>query len=250
MSQRMINDTFWTDPYIEDLDPSEKLVYLYLLTNPICNIAGAYEIKMKRIAYETGFDKEMIDKILTRFMRDWKILRVDDWILIINFSKNQSYNPNVLKGMQRIIDELPEKVKALKGFESLPYFTLLNLTLPNLTKPSEEKPLEVSDIEIFPKEKTSKEIENEETANMLALLRKIVGLDKFKDYKEWTEAWNCLKIFKKIWEQEFISRITTILADDFKRKNCNKLEFLRKEIESFIHSPIVPERPKRTQPTF
>jgi hypothetical protein len=29
------------------------LVFLYLLTNPLCNIAGAYEIKIKRIAYET-----------------------------------------------------------------------------------------------------------------------------------------------------------------------------------------------------
>jgi len=38
--------------------------------------------------------------------------------------------------MQRIIDALPSEVKALKGFERLPYFTLLNLTLPNLTKPN------------------------------------------------------------------------------------------------------------------
>jgi hypothetical protein len=53
MSQRIVNDEFWTDPYIEDLDPSEKLIFLYLITNPLCNIAGAYEIRLKRIAYET-----------------------------------------------------------------------------------------------------------------------------------------------------------------------------------------------------
>jgi len=134
MTQRIINDSFWTDPYIEDLDPSEKLIFLYLLSNPLCNIAGAYEIKIKRIAYETWFDKDMVNKILTRFEKDWKILKEKDWIILKNFAKNQANNPNVIKGMQRIINSIPEPIiKALKGFESLPYFTLLNLTIPYLT---------------------------------------------------------------------------------------------------------------------
>lgn len=133
MKQRIINDSFWTDPYIEDLDPSEKLVFLYLLTNPLCNIAWIYEIQPRRMAFETWFDKDMIEKILERFVNDNKILRVDNWVVIKNFAKNQSTNPNVVKGMQRIIDSLPEKVKACKGFDSLSHFTLLNLTIPNLT---------------------------------------------------------------------------------------------------------------------
>ena len=45
------------------------------------------------------------------------MLCVDDWIVLCNFPKHQSTNPNILSGMQRIIDDLPEKVKkALKGF--------------------------------------------------------------------------------------------------------------------------------------
>lgn len=139
--QRYVSDSFWTDPYIEKLDPSEKLLFLYFLTNPLCNIAGIYEIRNNRVAYETGFDKDMVEKIKDRFIKDGKMLCVDDWIIIVNFSKNQSPNPNVLTGMQRIIDDLPDKVKALKGFERLPYFTLLNLTLPNLTKREEPEVL-------------------------------------------------------------------------------------------------------------
>ncbi|MBT7338301.1 MAG: hypothetical protein HN802_01205 [Candidatus Jacksonbacteria bacterium] len=134
--QRVVNDSFWTDPYVEDLDPSEKLLFIYLLTNPLCNVAGIYEIKIKRIAYETGFDKEMVEKILGRFEKDDKLMKKDDWLIVVNFAKNQANNPNILKGMQRIIGELPDKIKALKGFERLPHFTLLNLTLPNLTKPN------------------------------------------------------------------------------------------------------------------
>jgi len=78
----------------------------------------------------------MIEKILERFVFDGKILRVDNWVMIKNFAKNQSTNPNVIKGMQRIIDGLPEKVKACKGFDSLSHFTLLNLTIPNSTTPN------------------------------------------------------------------------------------------------------------------
>mgnify|MGYP003967556755 FL=1 len=114
--QRVVNDSFWTDPYVEDLDPSEKLLFIYLLTNPLCNVAGIYEIKIKRIAYETGFDKEMVEKILGRFEKDDKLMKKDDWLIVVNFAKNQANNPNILKGMQRIIGELPDKIKALKGF--------------------------------------------------------------------------------------------------------------------------------------
>lgn len=136
--QRYVQDSFWTDPYIEKLDPSEKLLFLYFLTNPLCNVAGIYEIRLNRVAYETGFEKDTVDRIKQRFIKDGKMLAVDDWIIMANFAKNQSFNPNVLAGMQRIIDDLPDKVKALKGFERLSYFTLLNLTLPNLTKRTEE----------------------------------------------------------------------------------------------------------------
>jgi hypothetical protein len=131
----MIKDSFWTDSYIANLDPTEKLLYIYLLTNPLCNIAGIYEIQGRRIAFDTGIDRDMVEKLLGRFESEGKILRCDDWIVIINYAKHQSYkNPNVTKGISRIIEELPLKVKALKGFERLSHLTLLNLTLPNLTE--------------------------------------------------------------------------------------------------------------------
>lgn len=137
--QRYVQDSFWTDPYTETLDPSEKLLFLYFITNPLCNVAGIYEIRNNRIAYETGFDKDMVQKIKERFIKDGKLLCKNDWILLINFAKNQAPNPNVLLGMQRIINDLPDEVKALKGFESLSHFTLLNLTIPNLTIRTETK---------------------------------------------------------------------------------------------------------------
>jgi len=146
-TNRMIKDSFWTDSYIENLDPIEKLLYIYLLTNPLCNIAGIYQIQTRRIAFEIGIDKEMVEKLLNRLSDDGKIIRHSDWMIIINHAKHQSFkNPNVTAGIKRIIDDLPEEVKALKGFERLAHFTLLNLTLPNSTIPNVSEPVVVKDL--------------------------------------------------------------------------------------------------------
>ena len=50
MSHRYVSETFWTDPYVDGLDPSEKLLYIYLLTNPQCNIAGIDDHSPSRAA--------------------------------------------------------------------------------------------------------------------------------------------------------------------------------------------------------
>lgn len=129
--QRYIQDSFWTDPYVEELNTKEKLVFIYLLTNPLCNVAGIYEITNKRISLETDIELLKIKKILNKFVEDGKLIIHKNWILIVHFGKHQSTNPNIEKGVERIIKALPEEIKALKGFERLSYFTLLNLTLLN-----------------------------------------------------------------------------------------------------------------------
>jgi len=111
--QRYIQDSFWTDSYIESLSPDHKLVFLYLLTNPLCNIAGVYEITIKRIAYETGFDRDVTNNILKKFSEDQKITTWNDWIIINNHAKHQANNPAVEKGIYRIYGELPEDLQII-----------------------------------------------------------------------------------------------------------------------------------------
>ncbi len=138
----MIRDSFWTDSYIERLSPDEKLVFVYLLTNPLCNVGGIYEIRTKRIGFETGYDIEVIENILNRFERDKKILRHNDWIVMVNHLKNQSLNPSIIQGCQRIIEELPDEIKTrVTGWvqAGLLNLTILNLTSLNSTKPNVPK---------------------------------------------------------------------------------------------------------------
>ncbi len=111
--QRYVQDSFWTDPYIEKLTPDEKLVFLHLLTNPQCNIAGVYELRAKRLAYETGYDVEVVENILKRFERDKKLFRFNDWIVIINHIKHQNLGDDTAKGVNRIIAETPKELQSL-----------------------------------------------------------------------------------------------------------------------------------------
>ena len=133
--QRPMRDTFWTDNYIEKLIPDEKLVFIYLLTNPLNNVAGIYEIRRKRMAFDTGFDVDVIDNILGRFEKDGKVLLHEEWVVITNHIKNQSNNPSILKGCKRILLELPEEMRVvMTGWvqAGLLNLTLLNLTLLNI----------------------------------------------------------------------------------------------------------------------
>lgn len=111
--QRYIKDSFWTDPYIEKLSPDYKLVFLYLLTNPLANISGVYEIRLKRMAFETGYDTEVIENILKRFIKDGKIIQFESWVVIVNHIKHQSLGELTAKGINREILEAPQEVQDL-----------------------------------------------------------------------------------------------------------------------------------------
>lgn len=111
--QRYIKDSFWTDPYIEKLSPDYKLSFLYLLTNPLCNIAGVYEMRVKRMAYETGYDVEVIENILKKFVNDGKLLVLGDWIIIKNHLKHQNLGNLTAEGINRVIKETPDYIQSL-----------------------------------------------------------------------------------------------------------------------------------------
>lgn len=137
---RTVNTKFWDDSYIVTLDPIEKLLFLYFLTNPLTDICGIYEIPLKRVAYDTGIDNDMIQKILLRFESHDKIIYRNGWIYIKNFVKNQVQNPSVLAGVQRAFNEIPQNIKDSLGTDcdSLVHLTKLNLTKLNLKEESPE----------------------------------------------------------------------------------------------------------------
>lgn len=184
---RLVNTHFWDDNYTSNLDPIEKLLFLYFLTNPLTNIIGIYEIEIKRIAFDTGIEKEMVLKIIERFSRDEKIYYYDNFIIIKNFVKFQNQQSEKIKsGINKLFDDLPENIKKfnselLKGIHTVSHYnTNINTNINsnsnnnfnsnfNLKKERSEKKNKKDLPEKSPAEITSENLQNE--------LRKI-----FEDY--------------------------------------------------------------------
>lgn len=112
-TQRYISTSFWDDEWVQDLDPSEKLLYLYLLTNPLTNIAGIYKITLKRMHDDTGFNKDMITKILTRFEKSKKAYHFGEYIILPSWPKHQKWQEKttIKTGIDKIISQLPNSIR-------------------------------------------------------------------------------------------------------------------------------------------
>lgn len=88
---RNIQMSFWTDSKVADeLTPEEKFFYLYLLTNPHTNLAGCYELSLRHAAFETGYTKETIERLVDRFEKVHKLVcysKDTKEILLLNWHK-------------------------------------------------------------------------------------------------------------------------------------------------------------------
>lgn len=112
-TQRYISTSLWDDAWIQTLDPSEKLLYLYFLTNPLTNIAGVYKTTMRRISYDTGFNTDTIGHIIGKFEKAGKAYYFQgEWIILPSWPKHQKWEikPTIKKGIDSVLKEIPENV--------------------------------------------------------------------------------------------------------------------------------------------
>lgn len=109
---RTVNTHFWDDAYIETLGPSEILLFLFLITNPQTNIAGVYEITIKRMQERTKLAKAKIEEILQKFERDGKFIYRNNIIVAVNAIAHQKTDvPSIAKGIETIVSDSPQWVK-------------------------------------------------------------------------------------------------------------------------------------------
>jgi hypothetical protein len=122
---RSVNTKFWDDPFIVELFPTEKLLFLYLITNPLTNLVGIYEISLRRISFDTGLNNESIENGLKRLETVRKAFFIDNFIILPNWLKNQNLNANMKKAVEREFSDLPKSLKDkilvndTKGFETI-----------------------------------------------------------------------------------------------------------------------------------
>ena len=108
---RSVSTSFWSDPFIEDLSPSEKLLYLYFITNDKTNMLGIYELSIKKISFETGVPKETVSKALELFESKGKVKYVENYIVLTKFMKHRNFNTNMKKSAIDCHNNLPKSLK-------------------------------------------------------------------------------------------------------------------------------------------
>ena len=109
---RPVHVSFWQDSFVLDLTPEEKYFYLYLMTNSKTSQSGIYELPLRIIETDTGYNRETVMKLLERFAEYGKInynqktkeLFLINW-LKFNPIKNVNIEKCVLKEIQSVKDQ-------------------------------------------------------------------------------------------------------------------------------------------------
>jgi len=131
MKKRYIQDRMRSDTWFTDLDPIEKLLRIYLLSNDKLWVCWIYELSLKKMWYDTWIDRDMIAKILVRFEKDKRCFYRDWFILVCNFFKNlqiSSSSDNIRKWVERELKELWNHLTPFK--EAIIEDTMKTLTRP------------------------------------------------------------------------------------------------------------------------
>ena len=95
---RKVHVSFWRDEFIEGLTPEQKYFYLYLLTNDRTTQCGIYEITIRQMCFDTGYNDETIKKLLEYFISKGRLMYYESTkeIALKNWSKyNDSNSPKV-----------------------------------------------------------------------------------------------------------------------------------------------------------
>lgn len=106
---RQVQVSFWTDAFVLELTPEEKYFYIYLMTNSKSSQIGIYELPKRIIETETGYNRETVEKLLSRFIEYDKIRYHEPTkeIYIINWAKyNWNNSPKVVARVQLELNEV------------------------------------------------------------------------------------------------------------------------------------------------
>ena len=64
MALRSIDQRYWTDPYVESLNATEKLVYIHLFSSAHTNLVGVFQASRRMIAFQTACPSPDVDATL------------------------------------------------------------------------------------------------------------------------------------------------------------------------------------------
>ena len=107
---RKIHTSFWGDSFIQDLTPEQKYFFLYLLTNDKTKQCGIYEITLRQMCYDTGYNDETVKKLLEFFISKGKI-KYSEKSKEVALSNWLKYNDSTSPKVKSCVNKELEKVK-------------------------------------------------------------------------------------------------------------------------------------------
>lgn len=142
---RYIDTSFWDDEWITELDPSEKLLYIYLLTNPLTNVSGIYKLTKRRICFDTGFNDTTVNYIFQKFESAKKVFRYGEYVILKSWCKHQTWETNdkIKTGIVNCLKDVPSDVLvcAYKNgytFDLIPILKMKGYDIDSLSSPKND----------------------------------------------------------------------------------------------------------------
>src|SRR3990167_10967446 len=114
-TMRSLDTRFWSDVWVRKLNALDRYMVLYFLTNEHTNWCGVYEVDLAMIAFESGIDKEDLERaILPRLAP--KVIYLDGWVYVPNWMKYHVSNggtisPQQKKGIESAWQGVPERIR-------------------------------------------------------------------------------------------------------------------------------------------
>lgn len=108
---RQLKESFWYSPFVLNLSPEERAFYVFMITNPATTQCGIYEISIKMIITLHGYNEEIIQELITKFVT-WKKLAYDPdthEFFVLNWMKH--HRPS----NQKIFGKVGKEVRATKS---------------------------------------------------------------------------------------------------------------------------------------
>lgn len=159
-TQRYISTSFWDDVWIQTLDPSEKLLFLYYMTNPLTNIAGVYKVTARRVGFDTGFTADTIGHIMQKFETARKVFRFGEYIVIPSWPTHQKWESKskIKEGIVAVLSALDQETLQFLCESGFKFNMRLVYDTISIPYPYEQNYSEFdtdtefdSDIEVYPK---------------------------------------------------------------------------------------------------
>ncbi len=218
-----MNTKYWNDGFIINLDPIEKLLFIYFLTNQYTNLCGVYECPLKIIAFETGIDKDVVEKIFKRFAG--KIHYITGWVYVRNFLKHQSANDKMKIGADRERKEIPLNIRK----------KILEIDKQYVESDKEIETLEEEIKQDIKKEKANKEIIGKQIDELIEYYKEKI-CSNIKVTKQSRD-----KIKVRLLEHSFDSKITRLdelklCIDNFSKDNWRMQNNKSKGLQFFFRN--------------